>query len=74
MILCPELVYKFKAVTTEEKMNQLLEILEEHKIYFPKPSELNDPMEANSVSYSLGVAGDSYHKQAGKKHPIIREL
>jgi len=74
MILCPELIYKFKWVTTDEEMKWFCEILEEHKIYFPRPSKLNDPMEANSVSYSLGVAGEGHHKQAGKTHPIIEEI
>lgn len=74
MILRPDLVYKYKSITTEEKMEQFSEILEERKLYFPRPSELNDPMEANSVSYSLGVVGEGHHKQAGKTHPIIVEI
>ncbi len=39
-------VYKYGRVETPEQLNWLRDLLLDHRVYFPKPRELNDPREA----------------------------
>ena len=71
MILHPEYIFKFKAVDSDKQMKRFMEILENHSIYFPRPYDLNDPMEANSVCYHVGTAGSGYTYAAGKVPNVI---
>src|SRR5262249_18998775 len=42
---CP-FVYKYGRVETPEQFDWLQDLLLNHRVYFPKPRELNDPREA----------------------------
>lgn len=38
-------LYKFRAYSTEEQKQRVREILVEHKVYFARPTQLNDPFD-----------------------------
>lgn len=73
MHIRPEFVYKYKSVSTKSEFNRVLDIIKSNHIYLPKPSMLNDPMEANMLQINLGCAGAGYTLACGKVHPIIEE-
>lgn len=74
MVLRPELLFKYKSLYSDEQMHHVREIIETNQIYFPKPTELNDPMEANATTFLVGVAGSGYQYEAGKVHPTVLGL
>ena len=74
MLLHPARIFKFKAVDCEERMNYFMELLESRSIFFPRPYELNDPMEANSVWYYTSTAGSGYSYEAGRIPNVITNL
>ena len=49
----PRIVYKYKSVSTQTDFNRVLDTIKNNHIYLPKPSMLNDPMEANAVEIRL---------------------
>jgi len=71
MILHPEHLFKFKPIQTYKQLKWFLDIINKRQLYYPKPSELNDPMEANSVYYSLAIAGSGNVFEGGKTHSVI---
>ena len=66
MIVRPMTVYKYKTVSTKQDFERLKDIILNNRIYMASPLALNDPMEANSVQMSLGVAGSGYIRDCGK--------
>ncbi len=62
----PRIVYKYKSVSTQTDFNRVLDTIKNNHIYLPKPSMLNDPMEANAVEIRLTYAGASYTFNCGK--------
>ena len=71
MIVRPMTVYKYKTVSTKQDFERLKDIILNNRIYMASPLALNDPMEANSVQMSLGVAGSGYIRDCGKIHSYI---
>lgn len=71
MLVRPMIVYKYKSVSTKQDFERLKDIILNNHIYMPSPLMLNDPMEANSVQMSLGVAGSGYIRDCGKIHSYI---
>ena len=72
-MLRPEYLYKYKAIGTEKELGYMLDILESSRIHISKPEQLNDPMESNALSVSLGVCGASVYSYGGAIHPIVAE-
>lgn len=58
-------LYKYKSV---EKMDQIIDIVEKQRIYMPKVSQLNDPLEG-VCNMNFGFAGCSYYHDTGTLHP-----
>ena len=56
----PRIVYKYKSVSTQTDFNRVLDTIKNNHIYLPKPSMLNDPMEANVLQISLDCMGAGY--------------
>lgn len=40
----PQIVYKYKSISTQTDFNRVVDIIKSNHIYLPKPSMLNDPM------------------------------
>ena len=53
----PQIVYKYKSISTQTDFNRVVDIIKSNRIYLPKPSMLNDPMEANALQVYLGCMG-----------------
>lgn len=73
MHIRPEFVYKYKSASAKIDFDRVLDIIKNNHIYLPKPSMLNDPMEANALQISLDCMGAGYTLSCGKVHPIIEE-
>lgn len=69
----PRIVYKYKSVSTQTDFNRVLDTINNNHIYLPKPSMLNDPMEANALQVSLHCMGAGYTFACGKVHPIVED-
>lgn len=69
----PQIVYKYKSISTQADFNRVVDIIKSNHIYLPKPSMLNDPMEANALQVYLDCVGAGYTFDCGKVHPIIEE-
>ena len=69
----PRIVYKYKSVSTQTDFNRVLDTIKNNHIYLPKPSMLNDPMEANVLQISLDCMGAGYTLACGKIHPIVED-
>ena len=69
----PQIVYKYKSISTQTDFNRVVDIIKSNHIYLPKPSMLNDPMEANALQVYLDCVGAGYTFDCGKVHPIIEE-
>ena len=39
----PQIVYKYKSISTQTDFNRVVDIIKSNHIYLPKPSMLNDP-------------------------------
>lgn len=57
----PKLLFKYKKVTTILDLTRICESLKEHRIYFSKPSYLNDSMEGKGTDL-IGDIGDDLEK------------
>lgn len=66
MVLRPKTVFKYKSLDTEMDLTRLLDIIQNHRVFVPNPSILNDPMEANAVKIHLYVAGAGYVDSCGQ--------
>lgn len=53
----PQIVYKYKSISTQTDFNRVVDIIKNNHIYLPKPSMLNDPMEANALQVYLDCNG-----------------
>lgn len=62
----PQIVYKYKSISTQTDFNRVVDIIKSNHIYLPKPSMLNDPMEANALQVYLGCMGAGYTLACGK--------
>lgn len=69
----PQIVYKYKSISTQTDFNRVVDIIKSNHIYLPKPSMLNDPMEANALQVYLGCMGAGYTLACGKIHPIVED-
>lgn len=69
----PELLFKFKNTTTRKDVERVCDILSNNRLYFPKPSQLNDPLEGTGLSPVLSVAGSSISNANDEAHSIIKE-
>lgn len=73
LMIKPQYVYKYKHIFNDRDYEHLEDIICHRKIYIPSPIELNDPMEGDSASIYLNIAGSEYIGSAGKVHPLIED-
>lgn len=70
----PPFIYKYKAISTKEDIVRLIDIINNHRIYMPNYSQLNDPLEGEIVSISVeGYAGMSIYSAADKEDIIVKQ-
>ena len=69
----PQIVYKYKSISTQTDFNRVVDIIKNNHIYLPKPSMLNDPMEAKALQVYLDCMGAGYTLACGKIHPIVED-
>lgn len=60
----PQHLYKYVSLTTAVQISRLFDILMSHRLYFPRYTELNDPLEGAAIDIPVGgYAGSSIYKQ-----------
>lgn len=67
----PKYIYKYKSLPVDSNDQQLewcLDVIENHRLYFPTPSVLNDPLEGQAALVWPAVAGGSISREEGKLH------
>lgn len=52
----PKYLFKYKAVSTVEDLVRLIDIIKEHRIYFPSIKQLNDPQEGTLFNAQISRA------------------
>lgn len=56
----PQHLYKYVSLTTAVQISRLFDILMSHRLYFPRYTELNDPLEGAAIDIPVGgYAGSS---------------
>jgi len=53
-------VFKYKPLTSGASLAQILEIITDNKIYFPRPSQLNDPEEGRPKLFIGDISDPTY--------------
>lgn len=71
----PQHLYKYVSLTTAVQISRLFDILMSHRLYFPRYTELNDPLEGAAIDIPVGgYAGSSIYKQEDREDPFIGGL
>lgn len=70
----PELIFKYKALSSKSDILHFLDIINHHRLFFPTVYQLNDPFEGYLSTIHPSVAGCSIHLSADEEHPIIISL
>lgn len=71
----PQHLYKYVSLTTAVQISRLFDILMSHRLYFPRYTELNDPLEGAAIDIpSGGYAGNTIFKQEDTEDPFIGKL
>lgn len=65
----PRLLFKYKAMTSAEDIIRVIDILKNHRLYFPVASQLNDPLEGVIRMESSGFAGISIFRNIDEEYP-----
>ena len=64
------MLYKYKPA---DNFEQVVDIIENNRLYFPQVNELNDPMEGiNNLCFA--ACGNSYHLTEGSVDQLWRTL
>ena len=59
----PQHLYKYVSLTTAVQISRLFDILMSHRLYFPRYTELNDPLEGAAIDIPVGgYAGSSIYE------------
>ena len=71
----PQHLYKYVSLTTAVQISRLFDILMSHRLYFPRYTELNDPLEGAAIDIPIGgYAGNTIYKQEDTEDPFVGEL
>lgn len=71
----PQHLYKYVSLTTAVQISRLFDILMSHRLYFPRYTELNEPLEGAAIDIPVGgYAGSSIYKQEDREDPFIGGL
>lgn len=69
----PELFFKFLSINDKKHLNRVINIINDHSIYFPTKYKLNDPMEGCFTNYRLAYAGNSIAAATEPEDPILKK-
>lgn len=70
----PDYLFKFKAISSVQDIERVLDIVENNRIYVPKYDQFNDPWEGSSLDSYPHCCGGSIPRAIGKRHPIDDEI
>ena len=56
----PELLFKYRPLVTKEDVIRIYDVFHNNRLYYPKISQLNDPLEGTGASIHLGYAGSTF--------------
>lgn len=68
-----QIVYNENGEKVSDGMERCIDIIKNHRLYFPRREDLNDPYEGVAVPIKLGVCGESLYEALGQYHNIIQE-
>lgn len=71
--IVPELFFKFLSINDKKHLNRVINIINDHSIYFPTKYKLNDPMEGCFTNYRLAYAGNSIAAATEPEDPILKK-
>ena len=66
----PQKLFKYKSLEPRCAIDQVLDIINNERIYMPSYSELNDPAEGMAHYINLGIPGTGIHYSMGELHPL----
>ena len=69
----PNLIFKYKPLSTRTDLIRFYDIIKNHRIFFPTSTQLNDPFEGQLPSIGLGIAGSSLMKKADREYGFVKE-
>lgn len=70
----PPVLFKFRSVATEKELSRLIDILNNHRLFFPSRTQINDPFEmANRYIHIGGYAGAWRYEQYEEENPVVTE-
>ena len=69
----PTLLFKYRALKTDEDISRFFDILRKRQLYFPTMLELNDPYEGTAVSFEPAYAGSWLTIQADEEFEFVRD-
>lgn len=72
--MIPQILYKFKSLSTDQDYEYAIDILKNFRLYSPIRSQVNDPFEGLSIDFQPHVAGSGYANLSGVLHSIVVEL
>lgn len=69
----PIIIFKYKQLLSEKDLKRLSDTIKNNRLFFPTPSQLNDPLEGAALTQMSGFAGFSLFQNADEEFPFIRD-
>ena len=70
----PPKLFKYKSLEPRCAINQVLDIINNERVYMPSYYELNDPAEGMAHYINLGLPGTGAYYSMGELHPVVLTL
>lgn len=69
--MIPNLVFKYKSINSTEDLLRIIDIFKNRRLFFPNRTQLNDPLEGQSVDTCLGYAGSWRYSTYDEEDPYV---
>lgn len=73
--MIPELLFKFRKITTVEELIRVIDSINNHHIYFPNYKQLNDPLESSGYIVEVsGYSGFGIRQAADEEENVVHNI
>ena len=73
--MIPEILFKFRQITTVKELTRVIDSINNHHIYFPNYKQLNDPLESSGYIIEVsGYAGKGMMQSADEEDHVIKQF
>ena len=71
----PELLFKFRSVTTIDQLSRVIDSIDNNRIYFPNYKQLNDPLESSGYIVEVsGYAGKGFKQSVDEEDNVVCQI